>query len=251
MWPTPAFIFKGMYDQIWQKIGDHSKVRNALPFQQLPDWKFTVLLHELNFISDFNYSRVNQSVPKHWSIEKFIDQPVVFDVDDFCDQWNCMEEVLALKERYPNFKCTLFTIPNKISPTLLAEAKKHDWIELAVHGLNHEPLNETIYLTPGQLYDGLKNIDYTTYAKGYRPPGWYINEQAIRVCKELGLWVAIHNRDKGMVSNCENYQCGSHFPYWHGHTHNVCDNWIKTHLNSLLVKWPTNQKFAFVSEATC
>ena len=38
-------------------------------------------------------------------------------------------------------------------------------------------------------------------------------------------------------------------PYWHGHTHDVCGNWIRKHLPDLLRRWPADQAFAKVSES--
>ena len=45
--------------------------------------------------------------------------------------------------------------------------------------------------------------------------------------------------------------CGERFDYWHGHTHNVCGNWLKGNLPALLEMWPKEREFAYVSEAVC
>lgn len=245
--------------------GDHSQVNSRFPTQVLPDWRFTVLVHENNFISDMSYGRERIfNVENSWSVERFLDQPVTFDVDDFCDRWNCLPELDALKERYPNFKCTLFTIPTETSVVLYEEVIKRKWIELAVHGAFHEPNEELKFLKPDGLKEYLKDIKKSWNALnpstvwGFRPPGWYITPEHIQVLNELGMWVAIHQRDErklGPLCKHGYYVCGQR-PYWHGHTsgegqkaHSVCGNGIRECLSELLKKWPRDQCFSFVSES--
>lgn len=260
MFPTSTFLDARKYEEVWHKIGDHSRVRNALPSQVLPHWKFTVLIHGNNFLSNMDYSATpDEFVPKDWNTQRWMDQPVVFDLDDHCDQHG--EETLSdldkLKKVYPALKVTLFTIPAKTSLSLLQETAKMDWIEIAVHGINHVP-NEELREVSGEVLSGwFKDFQYihgekSPYIKGFRPPGWFIKEEHVEACNKLGLWVALHVRDRKMLGPlCEHgfYCCDDRLPYHHGHTHNVCGNWLRKDMDKLLTKWRKDQKFAFVSEA--
>lgn len=256
MIPTPIFLNPDRYrDEVWSKVGDHSVVNRELPMQTLADWKFTVLIHGNNFISDFNYAREEgQWIDPKWTVEKFMNPPVVFDVDDHCDEWNCLPEILRLKERYPHFKCTLFTIPEKISRGLLEETAGHkEWIEICPHGIHHVPNEEMKSVNYGQLYTYLTTkIDLSIYTKGFRPPGWFVHTGCIKALNDAGYWCALHMRDRanfGKMCREGYYSCGDRYPYWHAHSHRSCSNGIQDDIEELLTMWPKEQKFAWVSES--
>lgn len=245
--------------------GDHSQVNSRFPTQVLPDWRFTVLVHGSNFISDMSYGREKIfNVERSWSVERFLQQPVTFDVDDFCDRWNCLPDLDLLKQQYPNFKCTLFTIPFKTSQELVEEARKRDWVELAAHGFHHEPNEELKAMSDVSFSWHFNNtniedsMDLGKIVRGFRPPGWYITPEHVKVLNDFKMWVALHKRDERRLGPlCEHgyYVCGDR-PYWHGHTsgegqraHSVCGNGIRECLSELLRKWPRDQRFSFVSES--
>lgn len=244
---------KEYYTQVWNKTGDHSRINSEFRVHVLPDYQFTVLIHDKNFISDFEYARdKTEFVNRNWDIKQFYDNPVVFDVDDFCDEMNCLDELMQLKQQYPNFACTLFTIPHKTSTALLRKAKSLGFIELAVHGITHSPNEELKSLKQSHLDNYFKELDFSLYARGFRAPGWYIEEQHVKACVNHGMWIALHTRHVPTLRpHCSHgyYACGERYDYWHGHTHNVCNNWLKGHLPSLLVKWNKDQIFHFVSDA--
>lgn len=256
MIPRDVFCDEEKYAAL--DYGDHSLVNSRYPTQVLPDWRFTVLVHGRNFISDMSYGRERIfNVESSWSVERFLCQPVTFDVDDFCDRWNCLPALDRLKEQYPNFRCTLFTIPNRTSRALVMRAVERNWVEVACHGITHEPNEELKRLDPYQLRSALRQLG-VNYVSGFRPPGWYITAEHIKVLNELGMWVALHKRDERTLGKlCDHgyYVCGDR-PYWHGHTsgegqraHSVCKNGIDECLPELLTKWPVNQQFSFVSES--
>lgn len=244
-------------------VGDHSQVEKSYPSQGLPDWKFTVLVHGDNFLSDMNYSAANEPLEAYWLIRAapcltWQRQPVVFDLDDFCDRHNCLAELDRLKETYPDFRATLFTIPALTSTSLVKEAKKRDWLELAVHGIDHEPNEELKAVSPAALRQHLDKVKRIApeYVRGFRPPGWFITEAHVRAISDAGFWVALHARDRDSLSPlCTHgfYCCEDgprrRLPYWHGHCHAVCGNGIRETLDVLLRRWPRGQQFLFVSDA--
>ena len=64
----------------------------------------------------------------------------IVESDDTEDHWdrNGLNYLFYWKSKYPKFKISLFTIPNKTSKQMIALLEKHsDWIELLVHGFTH------------------------------------------------------------------------------------------------------------------
>ncbi len=260
MFPREVFTNPVEYAKVWHKVGDHSMVRSSgYKCHVLPDYKFTVLIHGNNFLSDFDYRRdVKEPNEPGWTIERFLNQPVIFDVDDYCDRHaSVINDLDQLKDTYPNFRCTLFTIPEETCPRTLAHATTRPWIEVAYHGMTHSPNEELKELSTERLRSGLLYYmkSYPQFTHGFRPPGWYIKPDQVKMLADLGMWTAIHYRDRetlGQLAHRGYYACGDRWPYWHGHTHNVCNNWVRAHLSAedkLLTKWPRDQRFGWVSEA--
>jgi len=181
-----------------------------------------------------------------------MDGPIVFDVDDFCDQWPCLDELFKLKVKYPNFKATIFAIPFRTSPGLLKELKSLDFVEIAIHGFFHlNNLTQILGLSESDIRTTFRYIELPgMFTNGFKSPGWWLNDNIIRACNDAGLWVAMRRDDWKWKDKCENgyYIAGERYAYWHGHTHDVCNNWIRPLLPKLIEKWPTEQKFLFVSE---
>lgn len=102
----------------------------------------------------------------------------IVESDDTKDRWdrNGMNFLFYWKAKYPKFKISLFTIPGETSKEMLKLLKRHaDWIELLVHGYNHESNFEAF----GWDYDRAKRlmervISTEAYKKIYKSPGWTI-----------------------------------------------------------------------------
>lgn len=113
-----------------------------------------------------------------WSYKKI----AVCEADDFCDRWdrNGLNFLFYWKAKYPKFKISLFTIPNRTSKEMLKLIDQHNWIELCVHGWDHES-NFECY---GWDYDKTKALMervykmgepvYGMYQKIFKAPGWTI-----------------------------------------------------------------------------
>ena len=164
----------------------------------------------------------------------------------------CLDSLFKLKAHYRKFKATLFVIPMLTSPGLFDELALISWLELAMHGFEHEPNKEmekfhSMEKIEKEMWKALERYQFW----GFKAPGWYITKEAIEACNDLGLWVALHplDYDKRKFCNHGYYICNSKYPYWHGHTHDVCDNWIDKKVDALLSLWPKDQEFIFVSGA--
>ena len=79
------------------------------------------------------------------------------------------------KAKYPRFKITLFTIPNKTSREMMELLQRHsDWIEIAAHGFTHSSNFENFdwdYQTTKELMEPLEKRGFK---KIYKSPGWTI-----------------------------------------------------------------------------
>lgn len=125
---------------------------------------------------------------------------VIFELDDFCDELNCLPELIELKKEIPNLKVTLFTIPARTSEELLKEVTENygDWIQLAVHGYTHNKpetdqlgTHEFAFLNKDQATELLnKGYNPKYYVKGFRAPGWQISEEAMEAVRDCGFWLA-------------------------------------------------------------
>jgi len=100
----------------------------------------------------------------------------IVEADDFCDRYdrNGLNYLFWWKSKYPNFKITLFTIPDRTSPALLKSLP--DWIEIAVHGFNHESNFECYGWDrekTAALMDRVGRLS-PRYQKIFKAPGWTI-----------------------------------------------------------------------------
>lgn len=112
----------------------------------------------------------------------------IVEADDFMDRYdrNGLNFLFYWKAKYPNFKITLFTVPDRTSMQMLRLLTScTDWIELAVHGWNHESNFECYtwdYDKTMSLLDRAEKmvvVDGSTdkkmgYQKVFKAPGWTI-----------------------------------------------------------------------------
>jgi hypothetical protein len=237
--------------QIWETdyatnfVGDHSKVGSHYKVHVLPDWKFCVQLHDSNFVTGAGYSRQPGMVPMKFTLERFMAKPIVFDLDDQCDEWDALPALDRLRERYPRFACTLFTIPGRTSGHMWKFLANRPWIEVGMHGITHRPNEELRDRTYGELEAAMHRWKG---AKVFRAPGWHLPAWAVRCCNRNGFAIAPHVRER-VTAKYGVYYCDGRFTYWHGHTHDVCGNGIYQHLDSLLNTWKPDQLFVPVTEA--
>lgn len=106
-----------------------------------------------------------------WEIRK----TAIIEADDFQDRYdrNGLNFLYYWKAKYPNFKISLFTIPDKTTNEFLASLP--NWIEIVIHGFNHES-NFECY---GWDYDKTKVLmnrvlKDPNYLRIFKAPGWTI-----------------------------------------------------------------------------
>lgn len=110
----------------------------------------------------------------NWDYKKI----AIVEADDFQDKFDRsgLNYLFYWKAKYPNFRISLFTIPEKTSGEFLYLIEKHfDWIELVVHGWHHDS-NFECY---GWDYDKTQTLMKRTtsliwYKNIFKAPGWTI-----------------------------------------------------------------------------
>lgn len=110
----------------------------------------------------------------------------IVEADDFQDKYdrNGLEMLFYWKAKYPKFKITLFTIPNKTTQGMFDLMTCHtDWIEFAWHGWDHDSNYECWewdYDKTKALGHRLCKIGGLKYGEGgafkkiFKAPGWMI-----------------------------------------------------------------------------
>ena len=114
-----------------------------------------------------------------------IKKQVIFESDDWQDRWdrNGMNFLFYWKSKYPKFKVTLFTIPDRTSKVMLDLIFQHrEWVQLAVHGFNHESNFECYSWTYEKTKALMERVEKqkdeyymkSYYKKIFKSPGWTI-----------------------------------------------------------------------------
>lgn len=113
-----------------------------------------------------------------WDVKRKI---AIVEADDFQDKYdrNGLEMLFYWKAKYPKFKITLFTIPNKTSlhfATLIQE-RNYDWIEFAVHGWDHDSNFECWGWDYEKTKALMNRVHSLHYQKIFKAPGWTITDK--------------------------------------------------------------------------
>lgn len=113
-----------------------------------------------------------------WQLHKL----AIVEADDFQDKYdrNGLNFLFYWKAKYPKFRITLFTIPGKTSKELISLVRKFDWIELAVHGFDHDSNFECYGWDYDKTQTLMERVDRIAepilgaYTKMFKAPGWTI-----------------------------------------------------------------------------
>jgi len=196
---------------------------------------------------------------------------IVFDLDDFHVDSVGMEYLLRLKEHFPKFRCTLFTIPLPIEQfgggfpkdERIAQWAKmingYDWIEIAPHGLFHVKGECAVSRQDAALR--IRTIESIfkrfglKYVKIFKAPHWIMSRGMYQELIKRGYNVAIDIRQKNVEIYDYQYDWSidGRFPYGkdivkaHGHI-NTMDNAIIRCFEKLLKEIPPDADWLTVSE---
>lgn len=194
---------------------------------------------------------------------------VAIEYDDFSPTNSNFGILENFKEHYPNFKVTLFTVPWEIrfgrnlresTPVTLEKFKPFvealngcDWIEIALHGLTHAPLEfaELSYeATIKRLVIGMKmfeNVGIKNFTKIFKAPQWEISPEAEQAAKDMGF-VVLHDGYYNWNLAKDTPNANATEPYiMHGHVQDECENGMQETQHRIL-KLPTDTEFMFLSD---
>jgi len=189
---------------------------------------------------------------------------ICIEMDDFSPRNSGLGLLEDLKDHYKGFKVTLFTVPWEIrwgEPTPITDAKfrpfcnaikkAENWMEIAIHGLTHFPMEfahigydeakKRIMIAEKMLINrGIK------YAKIFKAPHWKLSPGGKKAALELGF--------KIVEDGYYNWNLKDERPtkekilIAHGHIQNdACGNGIEMVMPKLL-QLPAKTKFIWLSE---
>lgn len=198
---------------------------------------------------------------------------VVLDLHDFSVVNNRLDLMLKLKEHFPNFKVSMFMVPNDIKADWgpwwireesLKEIKKHlDWIQIIPHGLNHDKreANEWDYETfKNKILPEIKakfKLDGLPFIDGFCPPHFKWSDGVVKHLDELG-WFGSIIREDGKMKPTKRFYRYTHLinePFWesdlevlklHGHVYGTKNDIGLCYENML--KLDKNTIFEYVTE---
>lgn len=188
---------------------------------------------------------------------------IAIDYDDFSPRNSNLGILEDIKEHFPNFKVTLFTTPweirwgemtpiteERFKPFVDAIKSSEDWIEIAIHGLTHAPM-EYAELT----YDGARKRTIVAekmfdnrgikICKLFKAPQWEISKEAKQAVEDLRYTV--------LEDGYYNWNLSDERPNLdkllaHGHIQNTCGNGMSETLDKIM-DLPTDTEFYFLSDA--
>lgn len=193
----------------------------------------------------------------------------VLEFDDFSPRMHNLHLYEELHDHYPDFKVTLFTVPWEIrfgaqAPITQPEfepwckavrqAVSEGWMEIAVHGLTHAPLEFGEISADGafkRLTIACKMFENRKipYAKIFKAPFWALSKEGKEKITSMGFAVV---EDGYFHWNLADHQppaltdTGS-YCVAHGHVNAVCGNGIEDVFDTLM-RLPPNTEFAFLSD---
>lgn len=198
---------------------------------------------------------------------------VALDIDDFSVVTTRLDLFLHLKDHFPNFKVSMFTIPCPrpcdYGPWLIrdqaaAEIRKClDWMQIIPHGLTHESSREfTKYDQATFRHDYIPKMQEAfadaglPYEKGFKAPHWRWSQGVVDALDDMGWWGAVL-REEGRMPLPKRFFRYTHllnepFPLdapllkLHGHVYGT-KNDIGTCIENLK-RLPKDTQFDFVTD---
>lgn len=196
---------------------------------------------------------------------------ICLDLHDFSVVHNRLELLLKLKERYPNFKVSLFTVPcdtkydfgnSLVREDSLQKIKENlNWLQLIPHGLTHngsEMRNCSYETFKYKIMPAIKEAfhkDGLPFKEGFCAPHWRWSEGVVKALDEAGWWGAIDRRQPKMLSTKKFYRY-SHCldePFTdgeilklHGHVYGTSNDLGKCFEN--LMKLPKDAEWHFATD---
>jgi len=197
---------------------------------------------------------------------------VCLDLHDFSVVNSRLELLLKLKEHFPGFKISLFTVPLDtqnnwgqflVRPEFLKKLKEHlDWIQIIPHGLHHHhwEMNNFDYQTfRGTIMPAIKEAfdrDGLPFVRGFCAPYWRWSADVVKALDDEGWWGAVDRRRPNMLStkvffkysHCldEPFDMNADILKLHGHTYGTRNDVGRCFEN--ILKLPQSVEWHFATD---
>lgn len=139
---------------------------------------------------------------------------VCLDLHDFSVVNNRMDLLLKLKEYFPGFKVSMFTVPvderRDWGPSIIRKEflrtirENLDWIQIIPHGLYHEG-SEMKYVDYAKFRNEIVpkiedafGEDKLPFEKGFVAPHWRWSKDVVMALNDMGWWGAVDPRQPKM-----------------------------------------------------
>lgn len=110
---------------------------------------------------------------------------LVVDMDDiYIDPANGLNWLFYLKGKYPDFKCNLFVVPGRSTNNWLYMLENLGWVELGIHGNNHDTTEEITEEMISTIWPWLNH-------KLYKGPDWKVNKKEMDLLLRHGFSLAV------------------------------------------------------------
>lgn len=182
----------------------------------------------------------------------------VVDFDDLCDATvGTLDTLARIKEKEPDFCCTLFTIPKRTSQATLQRAKGlGSWVALAPHGWRHTRGECLGWSTVEAAFKFAEAKDMGLDAPIFKAPAWLSDEDIYKAAALANIAIADHKDFSPNNPGCPVYRYNDPFYRMrgtspvHGHLTPVCDNFIDDMLADGRLSFASKSTFLFCHEAT-
>lgn len=199
-------------------------------------------------------------------------EKVALSLDDFSVVNSRMDLLFKLKEHFPDFKVSLFTVPfdqkQDWGPYLERELNLEvikanlDWMQLIPHGFSHKgsEVRNADYRYFKEVtipaIEATFEKDGLPFEKGFKAPHWRWSPGVVKALDELGWWGAVDPRQPNMEKT-KKFYCYSHaldHPFWtssqnvylHGHVYGTQNGLTKCFDN--LLKLPKDVEWHYVTD---
>jgi len=191
---------------------------------------------------------------------------VILDFDDFGESVNSLDLLFRMRAHWPQFKVTLFTVPMHCSKEFLRAVKEIPWIQLAIHGWEHKPVECEEWSALNAKAHVVNALEWGVFVRGFKAPQWRLGPGILEALKEQGdFWVADnadpasnpfgHDKPKELMYYYANGKdlipgtFSNDYDREHGHI-NCLDahNDIRQMFHGFIEKYPKETKFHFIDD---
>ena len=200
---------------------------------------------------------------------------VSLDLHDWSVLNNRLDLLLKIKDHYPNFKVSLFTIPFDVAfeggiqriyrePALRMIKENLDWMQIIPHGLTHQfremercDYNLFRYGVMPSIKEAFEK-DGLPYEKGFCAPFWLWNKDVVKALDDEGWWGGVDRNQPDMLKTKKFYTYSHSLeePFYksnldtlklHGHLDQTSDNDLEECFINIL-KLPSKTEWHFVTD---